>query len=64
MTFHLAVALLLGAYCIRLLAVNARLHRELREDPIERAWRSIERHAARNPRDPRHPSSAPRTLPR
>ena len=59
MTWHLVFALLMLAWNVRLLHVNDRL----RQSPSDRAWREIERHVQRNPRDPRHPSSAPRTLP-
>lgn len=60
MTFHLAFALLMLAWNARLLLANERLRRE-RRDPVEHGWRLLERQPLR---DPRHPSSAPRVLPR
>lgn len=58
MDFSLIVAVFLGLWVCRLLEVNRRLRNV---DPMERAWLAFER---RNLRDPRHPSSFPRSLPR
>lgn len=57
MTFHLAYALLVSLWVLRLLEVNRRLRNR---DPWEQAWENFEK---RQLRDPRHPSTAPRSLP-
>lgn len=57
MDFHLAYALLVSLWCLRLLRVNDRLRKA---DPWDVAWQRFER---RQLRDPRHPSTAPRPLP-
>lgn len=57
MDFHLAYALLVSLWCLRLLRVNDRLRKA---SPWDRAWADFER---RQLRDPRHPSSSPRSTP-